>query len=387
MRILVDYRAALRARTGVGEYIHELIRAYARAYPRDEVAVFTSSWKDRPAPGLGTELGVGIVDRRIPVRVLNRLWHRREWPPVETLAGAADVVHSAHPLLMPARRAAQVITIHDLFFLSHPERTRAEIRRDYPRLARSHAQRAHAIITSTEHARTLVSTAFDVAPERIYVCPPGPPVWRTLGTAPNVPRPGTILFVGTLEPRKNLGVLLDAYEELLSRLPSVPPLVLAGQARPEAAPWLARIASAPLAGRVRHLGYVPDDRTEALYADARVLVLPSLDEGFGLPALAAMSAGVPVIASRRGALPEVVGAGGTLFDAEQAGELAAALARVITNDGWAHGQGAAGLVRARAFSWTAAAATAHTAYVDAVRRRSSASGSGRSPARAGETTP
>ena len=387
MRILVDYRAALRARTGVGEYIHELIRAYARAYTGDEVALFTSSWKDRPAHGLGTDLGVAVVDRRIPVRILNRLWHRSEWPPIEALAGAVDVVHSAHPLLMPARHAAQVITIHDLFFLAHPERTRAEIRRDYPRLARSHAQRAHAIITSTEHARTLVSTTFDVARDRIYVCPPGPPVWHTLGAAPNVPRPGTILFVGTLEPRKNLGILLDAYEELLSAMPDVPPLVLAGQARPEAAPWLARIASPPLAGRVRHLGYVPDDRTEALYGNARVLVLPSLDEGFGLPALAAMSAGVPVIASRRGALPEVVGAGGTLFDPQHTGELAAALARVITDDQWAHDQGAAGLARARAFSWPAAAATAHTAYVDAVRRRSGGRTPGRSPERPGHTAP
>jgi glycosyltransferase involved in cell wall biosynthesis len=369
MRILVDYRAALRARTGVGAYIHELTRAYTSAHREDSVAVFTSSWKDRPRPTVGSELGATVVDARIPVRVLNYLWHRAEWPPVETLAGSVDVAHSAHPLLLPARHAAQVITIHDLFFLSHPERTRAEIRRDYPALAADHARRAHAIITSTRHARRLVSDTFDVSEERIYVCSPGPPSWRTLGHAPNVPRDGTILFVGTLEPRKNIGALLDAYESLVTHMASPPRLVLAGHATAEAAPWLTRLASAPFAGRAVHLGYVTDEEQERLYAGARVLVLPSLDEGFGLPALAAMSAGVPVIASRRGALPEVVAEGGILFDPDEPGALAAELQRVIADDDWARTQGEAGLQRARAFEWAGAARVLRQAYADAIERR------------------
>jgi glycosyltransferase involved in cell wall biosynthesis len=314
-------------------------------------------------------LHVSVVDRRIPVRVLNLLWHRVEWPPIEMLTAPVDVVHSAHPLLMPARHAARVVTIHDLFFLSHPERTRAEIRRDYADLAASHARRAEAVITSTAHARSLVSNTFGVPLDHIYVCPPGPPVWRTLGTRPNVPHGGNILFVGTLEPRKNLGILLDAYEALLERLPNAPPLVLAGHARPEAAAWLERLQRAPLAGRARHLGYVADEQQEQLYAAARVLVLPSLDEGFGLPALAAMSAGVPVVASNRGALPEVVGTGGTLIEPTRADELAHALERLITDDDWAARQGEAGLERARAFNWAGAAKTLRGAYVDGIARR------------------
>jgi glycosyltransferase involved in cell wall biosynthesis len=369
MRILVDYRAALRARTGVGAYIHELIKAYTSAHHDDAVAVFTSSWKDRPRPTVAGELGVTVIDRRIPVRVLNYLWHRAEWPPVEALTGRVDVVHSAHPLLVPARDAAQVITIHDLFFLNHPERTRGEIRRDYPELAAAHARRAHAIITSTENARRLVSDTFDVSTEKIYVCSPGPPVWQTLGRHPNVPDNGTILFVGTLEPRKNIGALLDAYEALLARMASPPRLVLAGHATADAAPWLARLASPPFVNRAVHLGYVDDDEQEKLYADARVLVLPSLDEGFGLPALAAMSAGVPVIASRRGALPEVVGDGGILFDPEEPGALVSALERVLTDAAWAAAQGAAGLRRARAFNWLTAAGVLRRAYADAIARR------------------
>jgi glycosyltransferase involved in cell wall biosynthesis len=368
MRILADYRPALRERTGVGESLHELVRAYAAAHP-GEVTLFTSSWKDRPAPALASELGVRVLDLHIPVRVLNLLWHRAGWPPVEMLAGDFDVVHAAHPLLIPARRAAQVITIHDLFFLSHPERTAAEIRRDYPALAGLHARRAHAVITPTEHAKRLVGELLGVAADCIYVCPWGAPAWQTLGHAPRVLRDGYLLFVGTLEPRKNVGALLDAYALLRSRRPNAPPLVLAGRATREAAGWLARIAKPPLAGHVRHLGYVARHERERVYAGARALVLPSLDEGFGLPALEAMSAGIPVVASNRGSLPEVVGTGGLLVDPDNVDALASALEQLVADDAVAATWASAGLARARAFTWATAAAVLRRAYTDAVMRR------------------
>ena len=126
MRVLIDYRAALREPSGVGEYTHELVRALAAAgqtgqpaQPID-VTIFSSSSKDRLVRS--AELGnVQLIDRRIPVRLLNLAWHRLGWPPAERLAGDGfDVVHSLHPLLMPSRRAAQVVTIHDLNFLLHP---------------------------------------------------------------------------------------------------------------------------------------------------------------------------------------------------------------------------------------------------------------------------
>jgi glycosyltransferase involved in cell wall biosynthesis len=368
VRILVDYRPALRERTGVGEYIHELVRAYAAAHP-NEVTVFSSSWRDRPAPGLAVELGVHVLDRRVPVRVLNYGWHRLGWPRAETIAGIFDVVHAAHPLLIPSERAAQVVTIHDLFFLARPEHTRAEIRRDYPALAAAHARQADAIITSTNYGRNLIATQLGAAPDRVYVCPPGAPKWRTLGGAPRTPAAGCILFLGTLEARKNIGTLLDAYALLLERGGEVPRLVLAGRATPDADIWLARIASPPLAGRATHVGYVDSDHREQLYAGATVLALPSLEEGFGLTALEAMSAGVPVVATNRGSLPEVVGAAGLLVDPTDARELADALHKVITDRQYAIDLGRAGLARAAAFTWDGAAQTLYQAYHDAVARR------------------
>jgi glycosyltransferase involved in cell wall biosynthesis len=370
MRILVDYRPALRSRTGVGEYVHQMVHAYTRMHD-DAVAVFTSSWSDRPHPTVQADLRAYVVDRRIPVRVLNLLWHRLGWPPVEWLAGPIDVVHSQHPLIIPARRAARVVTIHDLFFLTNPERTRAEIRRDYAALARQHARRADAIVTSSQYTRRLISERFDVPPERIYVCSPGPPQWRTLGYRPNLPADGYILFVGTLEPRKNIGTLLDAYTRLRQRLPSAPRLVLAGRATAGAREWLDRIGRPPLQGHVESLGYVPDQQREAVYAGARALVLPSWDEGFGLPALEAMSAGVPVVVSTRGSLPEVVGAAGILIAPENVDGWAAALERLCTDPALTEARGRAGLEQARAFRWELGAATLRQAYLEAVARRHS----------------
>ena len=163
-------------------------------------------------------------------------------------------------------------------------------------------------MTSTEHGKRLVVEQLGVPADRVYVCPPGVPTWETLGRAPHVPRDGYVLFVGTLEPRKNVGVLLDAYE-LLAASAGLPALRSCWPGARRQRRRLARIASPapPLAGHVRHLGYVRNEDRERVFAGARVLVMPSLDEGFGLPALEAMSAGIPVVASNRGSLPEVVG--------------------------------------------------------------------------------
>src|SRR5262245_196550 len=369
VQILVDYRPALRARTGVGEYMHEIIRAYTAAHHDDRVVAFTSSWRDRVAPETGERLGARVVDRRMPVRVLNFLWHRLQWPPVEALAGSVDVAHAAHPLMIPSRRAARVVTVHDLYFLDHPERTEGEIRRDYPALTASHARAAEAVVTPSQYTRDLVISRLGVPPERVYACPFGAPTWRTLGRQPNTPPDGYFLFVGTLVARKNLSTLLDAYERVIAGRPESPRLVIAGGPTADATQWLERLRQPPLAGRVEHVGYVPESDRERLYSGALALVMPSLDEGFGVPALEAMAAGVPVIASNRGSLPEVLGDAGTLLDAQDVNGFADAMERVARDREWAVDRGVAGLARAASFTWRTTAARLRQVYCDAVVRR------------------
>ncbi len=376
MRVLIDYRPALRQRSGAGEYTHELVKALLGAYPpngssRDlSLALFSSSLKDRLEPG--AELaGAATVDRRIPVGLLNFAWHRLEWPAAETIAGGAfDVTHSSHPLLMPSRAAAQVVTIHDLDFLAHPERTQREIRRDYPALARAHANRADAILTPSIYTAGEIERVLGVPHERMAICPPGAPAW----TPRRDPRQdGYVLFFSTLEARKNVGGLLDAYERLVgggtSFRGAIPDLVLAGHATEDARPWLERIARPPLNGVVRHVGYVAAPDRQALYEGARLLVQPSFNEGFGIPVLEAMSLGVPVVAANRGSLPEVLAGSGVLVNPDDPQDIANGLARVLTDAGLAARCAAQGLERARCFTWAETAHRVYDAYALAIERR------------------
>ena len=368
MRVLIDYRPALRQRTGVGEYAHQLAAAVvSRLGPAGDVVLFSSSWKDRLSAD--AIAGARPVDSRIPVRVLNRAWHRWEWPPIEVLAGSVDVVHSMHPLMLPSRRAIQVITIHDLYFLDHPEDTEREIRRDYATLAASHARRCDVIVAVSEYTAAQVRTRFGVPSEKITLCPPGAPAWNpSTRFARSGQASDPILFVGTLETRKNVPVLLDAYGRLVERDPGAPDLILAGRAGAGAARVLEHLKARPFAGRVRHLGYVSDERRQQLFREASMLVMPSLDEGFGMPALEAMTIGVPVVAANRGALPEVVGDAGLLVEPE-AEALANAMKRLLDSRELAQALVRAGIERSRRFTWEASAARLVDAYQAALGRR------------------
>jgi glycosyltransferase involved in cell wall biosynthesis len=376
MRVVIDYRSALRERSGVGEYTHQLARALlslnnGREPSSLHLTLFSSSWKDRfkaPAELARAE----AIDRRIPVALLNLGWHRVRWPSIEALTGRPfDVAHSMHPLLLPSRDAAQVVTIHDLNFLTHPERTSAEIRRDYPTLARRHAHAADQVIVVSEFTAGEVMQRFDLARERISVCSPGAPSWEPREGPPDG---GYVLFFGTLEPRKNVGGLLDAYAWLASRRRDLPTLVLAGKATEASASWLDRLNRPPLRGVARHIGYVDPSRRRALYEGAIALVQPSFEEGFGIPVLEAMTLGVPVIVSRRGALPEVAGDAGIIVDSVEPEGLGAAIERVLDDRAFAAEASRRGIERARQYSWASTAQHVYEAYGRAIERRRTRAG-------------
>jgi alpha-1,3-rhamnosyl/mannosyltransferase len=207
-----------------------------------------------------------------------------------------------------------------------------------------------------------VERRLQVPRERIVVCPPGAPAWTPRSAAP---RDGYVLFVGTLEPRKNVGGLLDAYERVIDTAAELE-LLLVGSATDASRAWLERIGRPPLKGKVRHVGYVDASRMRQMYEGARVLVMPSFDEGFGIPVLDAMTLGVPVVAARRGSLPEVLGDAGRLVDPEAPAEIADAILQVAQDDGYADALAARGVARSRAFRWDETARRVYGAYRDAV---------------------
>ena len=158
--------------------------------------------------------GARHVDARVPVSILNFAWHRLEWPPVTGSPARWISPSRCTPLLMPARRAARFVTIHDLYFLDHPEQTAAEIRRDYPALAgrMRGGPTASSCRPITPKPPSRIASVF--APDRIIVCSPGAPAWA----AREEPAAGpAILFVGTVEPRKNIPGLLKRYAALVRR--------------------------------------------------------------------------------------------------------------------------------------------------------------------------
>jgi glycosyltransferase involved in cell wall biosynthesis len=368
VRILLDYRPALVTRTGVGEYVHRLAEALVRVSAgRDELTLFASSLKYRLRAD--AVRGAEAADSRVPTRILTTLWQRFSWPPVERFGrGPWDIVHSSQPTLVPSRSGIRILTAHDLDFLDHPERTQAEFAGRYAALARRHANDADHIIAVSAYTAGEVEARLGVPRHRITVCRPGRPNWPVRQAAPEK-SVAYLLFVGTLEPRKNLRGLLAAYGRLVARNPQAPPLVLVGRAVAESAAILDLIKERPFQGRVVHRGYVPDAERPGLNAGATALILPSFAEGFGLPVLEAMTVGVPVIASDRGSLPEVLGDAGLLVSPDDPDELAAALNRVITDAGLAAALSARGARRSLIFDWTASAEALRATYEALLRER------------------
>ncbi len=374
MRLLVDYRPALRARTGVGEWVHYLMRGVLEVatagHPTAPVdlSLFVSSWKDRPTPETLAELKAArFVDRRIPVRLLTWAWNRTGWPPVEWLAGgpAPDVAFSPTPLPLPTRARVRAVTLHDFDFLDHPERTWGEMKRDFPAMIQRSVSGADLVVTISHYTAREAIRRLSVPEDRLVVVRPGVPDWipnagPSQGSAAegaDLPRSHPyILFVGTLEPRKNVPGLIAAYRLLVERMPEAPQLVLAGGIPPMAAGTIAQALATPIGARIDARGYLqPSDRL-AVYRGASMLVLPSYMEGFGIPVLEAMALGIPVITTDRGALPEVGGDAALYTDPDDHEALATAMCRVLTEPGLASAMRTRGLAQAQHFDWRGSAA-------------------------------
>jgi glycosyltransferase involved in cell wall biosynthesis len=360
LTIGVDYRPALSRATGVGRYFQGLVAGLTRVDRDNDYVLFSSSWKERaraePRPG-----NFRLVDRRVPVRALNALWHRLEAPSVDWLAGATlDVAHSPTPLLLPSRRARSVVTVCDLFFLDNPEATTGEIRRDYVRLVRSHVHRADAVVAISETTARDVMSKLDVDPERVHVIRAGLDD-RFWSTASDNGRGDYLLSVATLEPRKNLPVLLEAVS-MLKRRGWKGRLRIAGAGGLDAARVAETIDRLGLDDVVETLGYVDGDALPSLYRSARAVVMPSLWEGFGLPLLEAMASGAPLVASDIAVHHEVAGDAAIFAAPRDAGAFADAIEKVLTDDAVRAELVSRGHERVSYFSWDDSARRAVELY-------------------------
>jgi glycosyltransferase involved in cell wall biosynthesis len=360
MRIGLDATPLLGIRTGVGRYAQQLITALAAG---DDPLVATA-FTLRGAGGLAEVLPAGVTDRyrAMPARLLQELWARTEFPPVELLCGRVDVFHATNFVLPPLRRAAGVVTIHDLSYLRYPETVSAASLR-YRELVPRSVRRAAVVCTPSEAVAQEVRAAYGQA--NVVVTPLGVDESWFAAEAPDhgwlarhdLPAE-YLLFVGTLEPRKNLPTLLAAYASLRD----APPLVLVGP--PGWGPALDTAGLAP--GSVITPGYLDQPTLQRVVAGARALVMPSRYEGFGIPPLEAFACGTPVVASDIPVLREVTGELATLTPPDDPEALADALARVLV----APADAAARTARrrhARQWTWQRCAAATRAAYRLALR--------------------
>jgi glycosyltransferase involved in cell wall biosynthesis len=358
MNFGLDLRPSLSRPTGVGAYVLALARRMPVQAPQDRFYYFSASLGDRYA-AVDWPSNVSFVDRRLPVRALNLLWNRTGWPALDRLVGAPlDLVHSPHPLIVPGKRARHVITIHDLFFLKHPELTDAEVRRDYVPLVREHVKRADGVICVSEYTASEARLLLDVPAEKIAVIPNGvdlayrQPVSdeqvEAVVARHRLPR-GALLYIGSEEKRKNLVGLAMAYMGLSRRGRRVPPLVLVGPG----SHWASGGAIA--SPRIHATGYLETPEIRALMAASAALVLPSLEEGFGLPVAEAMAAGLPVVCSRGSALEEVAAGAATLVNPLDTASIATGIERLLDDPERATEQRFKGLEASRRFDWDRAA--------------------------------
>lgn len=284
-----------------------------------------------------------------------------------------DLIHSPD-FIAPFRGAKQhIITVHDLSFIHYPEYITAASRRYYNRQIKASVKRADHILSDSESTKRDLMDILDVPSEKITVhllgvdeqfrpLPPEvtAPVIQALGLPDEY-----ILFVGTIEPRKNLVGLAKAYRDLLLELPDAPKLIIAGRVGWHIQQLMADFEAVNINRHVIFLHELADDQLPALYNHAITLIIPSFYEGFGLPALEAMACGAAPIVSSAASLPEIVGDVGLLVDPHDTAAISCALKKTLVDSAWRKRQSQAGIQRAKRFTWQATAAIIQNSY-DAV---------------------
>lgn len=376
-RLAIDARPALDpGRTGVGHYARRLIEHLPAAAPQDEVIAWYLH-----AKGLITRRrffpGAGVTEHasRFPARVFQPVAARLRVPKLEWLVGF-DALLATNFLPPPTRSPGVVLVVHDLAFEVMPETAPhhdARWRRRFDRWLR----RSAAVIVPSEGARADLLDRHEVDEAKVHAIPHGaepfdPPASDAIAAARDRLAIGEryVLFVGGLEPRKNLHALVEAFK----RVPTDAWLVVAGGRTRwipgESGRLETAVASLPEAvrRRVRFTGYVTEDDKRALLAGAEVLAYPSRYEGFGFPVLEGFAAGVPVLTSSASSLPEVAGDAALLVDPTDPGAIAEGLERLLGDEALRSSLRAAGHRRVRSYTWERSAAATAEVLRAAARR-------------------
>lgn len=378
MRIGFDLRSFLKQETGVGTYLRDLLSSLARIDEGNEYFLLSSSWKDRfPREKIPAFHRMRFRDLRLPVRFLNYCWSGWRRPYLDSFFSTTlDLTHSPTPLILPTR-GKKLVTVHDLFFLDHPDQVDRETRKKFLKGITSSLAKADGVLTFSRFTGNEVRARFDLDEKRVRVVYHGLnpeffeaiPEERLRAAKKRLGLPDSfILFVGALEPRKNLLRLLDALKVIHVRYGKTG-LVLAGPPGEDSRNIEEKITRLGLAEWVRLTGYLPREDIRSLYRLAEALVFPSRCEGFGFPLLEAMAGGLPVAASGSTALAEIGGDSALYFRAEDPESMAGKIIELLSDDRLRHELREKGKKRAQGFSWEKAARETLEFYGEIVGER------------------
>ena len=351
MHLAFDATALLGPRTGIGIMATRLLEGLAER--RDlHVVAFACTWRGRHRLRAAAPLTVKAVQRPLPARPVHLAWRHSGVPPVEWITGRVDVVHGPNFIVPPSRRAARVVTVHDLTAVHHPELCTAHTR-TYPHAIRRALARGAWVHTVSDFVRDEVIDVFGADPARVVTVPNGvdaipeadPAAGRALAGGDEY-----VVAIGTIEPRKDYPALIAAFDAVAADRPDLR-LVIAGPDGWGMETFTGAVARAVHRDRIVRLGYVDEPARAALLRGAAALVYPSVYEGFGLPPLEAMAAGTPVVATASGAVREVCGDAAELVAVGDTDALAAGIARVLADQAHRDALVARGAARVLRFSW------------------------------------
>ncbi|OLF51457.1 glycosyltransferase family 4 protein [Pseudomonas chlororaphis] len=374
MRVALNARILQAPRTGIGQYVAELASALLGEQGLELSLFHGWGWSSElPAAAVPGYSRLSPWLRRVPGAYQARRWlEQRRFD--QGRHAAIDLYHE--PSLWPLEfDGPTVMTLHDLTHLHYPTTQPAARLKEIERRLGAGMAQARVILTDSQFVADEAQDYFGLPRDRFVVAP--------LGAAPRFhPRKpaelehdlarhglqpgGYLLCVGTLEPRKNLALALQAHALLPETLRQRYPLLIAGMAGWEQGQFDEILCRALASGHVRLLGYLPDEQLAQLVAGARALVFPSRYEGFGLPVLEAMASGTPVVLTRCSAMPEVAGPAGNYVEADDVHGLRHAMLRLIEDDGHWRACREAGLAQATLFSWGRCARITARAYRQAM---------------------
>ena len=346
MRVSVDAIPLLLRSAGVKTYVFQWAKALRAERGKHSLELFPYISEElTDCPHEQSVLPAGATLARL---ALLHAANGSPFPILNALGRRLDVFHASHQLLKPPRNTRVTATLYDMTCWLQPETHTAANVAMAKRFSKSVLAQAAGMIAISENTKVDTIRVLDLAPERIEVIYPGVSD-AFFGAAPAARGKPYVLFVGTIEPRKNIDTLLDAYAALPSGLRGEFDLVVAGPVGWGNSSILQRLRSG-LAG-VDFVGYVPEQDLPGLTAGATAFVYPSLYEGFGLPVAQAMAAGTPVVTSNVSSLPEVAGGSALLVDPRSASEVSAALRRALESEHLRREMSRKGKDRAQEYRW------------------------------------